>query len=320
MAWVVDFSKWGYGERKHICQIDEDEADTLRLVKDALTRHLVRKNGAHQHCLNDEKVQGLLDKALALVDMSCCSDPNRRDIEIDRSNYDEWALTNPYCVPFEAWENAFGCLAPEIGFKVVESSVIEKFKALFTVKEIDSLKSRSEMLYTLDVIGKALDCKVSGIYTNLVEDCQFDVNVSAKELKTCALKYDVSSKVVKKCLATFDVGLSFIEKCNFNYNLLLKEKPDCNIDFELYLNLINCNFSHDLISKSIDCGLNLTYDINKDTPEINLPNGSKIPFCDFDFEITSQINCDLVSGVIGEDFCGYDCSHDIIEILEEYNS
>lgn len=320
IEWIISFSKWGYGKRDIVCQISEEEAEDLRQIRHALTRYLRRRAGGFQKCLTDCEVQSLLDRALSLVDMSCVNNSDRQDVVIDRSGYNEWAVKNPYCVPFESWENAFGCIAPEIGFKVVKQVAIESLRAFFKSKNLGTLTSKCEVLYTLDVIEKALNCKIEGVYMSLVDECKVDGKVSVSEMESCAFKYNLSLSLVKKCISTFNVGITFIDRCKVNYDLLNRELPRCEISFEVYMQLVTCNLSHDLISKAIDCGINLDYNVNKDTPEILLEDGSKLAFCDFTFDLSSKINCETISGVIDEDFCHHDKSYEIIKILNEYNS
>lgn len=187
--------RWGYG-----CKADINEADYEKLLsyKYSILRFYQSLREGYEPCLCPEEIQSIIEKSLDLVDISCCTSPNRKDILIDKSKFDLWVLENPGCVAYDNWERGLINACPKVGITV--KSVKKSCDILSTVKLVDD---KCKFLYTVSVYSVADSC----------------IKVKTKvDRKECKLKYDALVKEYN-CSLSFSSYLKLIE-CNMTAEVI----------------------------------------------------------------------------------------------------
>lgn len=259
LLYAVDMKLAAYYEAK-VCKtnwgyscsnLDNDELDLLILYKDTLSRHYYNIIKQIKPCLCPEELQVIIDGVLELIDISCCKDSRRCDIVVDDSDLESWVLNNKYCVAYEYWESSI-------------YRACNVFSAIVTVVD-----DPMELLYTLKVIQIARE-----------KDC-IDATIGSDYLDKITVE-----KILKCDFPAIDEHT--LAKIAENHQRLI-EKIDCNFSFEVYAQLMACNLTNEVIIKLINCGVDVTYNVEKQVCEL-VHDNKVYPLADMNINVDLS-NC-----------------------------
>jgi hypothetical protein len=267
--------QWGYSHKKPL------NPEKFYVYRRVLKNHLDALQKGYPTCLCPSELQTILEDVQNIVGLTCCSDPQRRDLVIDRSNYDPWVLDNPGCVVYEDWEKSFKKACPVLGIKVDKVSSLEEITKLvykLTVSTYDSCAVLFNIkAYTVNVKDNCFDVR----WTSTPIECNLEVlkSVRAVDLSKC-LSYGLSSEQIANCKTSYD--------------LLIKETK-CKMTFGTYIDLLSCHLTTEIISSLVKCGLEVNYDAKKLCPVLKIENTVVHLYDDLDLtNLTEDIfSCDF---------------------------
>lgn len=256
---VVSTAMYGYQTCK---KLNEDTFNRLLEYKESLNKYYLETIRGQEHCLCPEEIQVIYENVLELVDLSCCSDPNRVDLIMDTSGKDAWNLLHPGCIAFEDWERSTTQLFFKIGI---------------TAKKV---ADPSKIDYEISAKSLAGMCALfSEMHTGYISD-------PAGVIAALNTASRIKPKVTKK-------------ECKLSYELLVSNTK-CDISFDLYSKLLECNLTHNAIAKLLECNLTFAPNISKNTCDIVVSPDVTISLCDIDFNISaSNTNCTLLAQITG---------------------
>ncbi len=267
--------RWGYSQKKPIAK------NRLYVYRRALKTHIDALRNGYPTCLCPNEIQTILEAAQSIVGLSCCKDPQRRDLIIDKSGQDEWNLLNTSCVVYEEWEKSFRKACPTLGIRVEKvTTLAEVCKLVYTIST--STLDKCSVMYAIKAYS-----------INTQENC-YDVVWTAKPVE-CDLTVLKSIRKIDldKCLS-YGLTVEQAAECKLAYNLLIKQTK-CNLDFGTYVSLLACNMTTDIIAKLVSCGLTVSYDAKKLCPVLTVGTTSVHLYNDLDLsELTEDIfSCDF---------------------------
>lgn len=242
--------RWGYSQRRPLAK------EKLHVYRWAISKHLQSLREGSPTCLCPEEFQVILEDTLSIVGLSCCKDPQRRDLIIDRSGEDAWKLLNTGCVVYEEWEKTFRKACPTLGIVVQSATTLEEVTKLFYSLSVSTYDSCA-VLYNIKAASIAAQEKCYDLLWT-VQPVQCDLTVLAKvnpiDIEHC-LSYGLSIEQVSQCKVTYDI---------------LVEQTNCKIDFKTYVDLLSCNLTTEIISNLVNCGIQVSYSAELQCPVLEI--------------------------------------------------
>lgn len=246
---VVCELRWGYSNKKPI------QKEKLYVYRRAISDHLKALKGKYAPCLCPNEFQVILEDALSLVGLSCCKDPQRRDLIIDKSGVDDWNLLNTGCIVYDEWEKSFRKVCPTIGIRVEKAETLDEVSKL-----IYTITSRR-----LDTCSILYNVKMATI--SMQENC-FDYRWSVEpEVCNITALATVSKVDLEKCM-TYGLKSSQIAECKIAYDALVAETR-CDMTFDTYIDLMSCALPGNVIENMVKSGLKVTYSQERQCPVLN---------------------------------------------------
>ena len=132
--------------------------------------------------------------------------------------------------------------------------------------------------------------------------------------------YELSAtNIPNKCNLIFAISVQNDTKigCDLNYNVIVSEEKDCKLEYDLMVSQTKCDLSFEVfteirkcgvkaeaIIELVKCGLKITPNVEKQSCDIHVDANTKITLCDYKFNIdTNNINCKIISEILGVDLC-----------------
>lgn len=231
--------RWGYSQRRPIAK------EKLHVYRRAILNHLKALRNDYPTCLCPSEFQIILEDTLNIVGLSCCKDTQRRDLIIDKTGLEQWALMNTGCVVYEEWEKAFRKACPTLGIVVKSATTLEEITKLFYTLSVSTYDSCA-VLYNVRVATIAMQ-----------QQC-YDVswNVQPIECNTTALATVIPIDL-ERCLS-YGLTIEQAAQCKVDYDILISN-TQCDLTFSTYIDLLSCSLTSTVISNLINCGVNVSY-------------------------------------------------------------
>lgn len=198
----------------------------LLTYKESLIHHRDAFYYGYDPCLCPKDFQLIVESTKDIVDMHECKSPGRKDLIVDRSNFDSWVISNPTCVAYEDWERCLYRTAIEVEISV------EKIKPLCPITFITSIVYK----------GESFDFDEKG---NVVNNDKLDP----------ALQLLFTIQAFQKSKHACDV--------NFTSEFV---PINCDLDLDTYVSLVRCGLTADMIATIQDCGIDVEYDLENNCP------------------------------------------------------
>lgn len=267
--------RWGYSQKRPLAK------EKLYVYRRTISDHIKALRNGYPTCLCPQEFQIILEDAQRLVGLSCCKDPQRRDLIIDKSGLEAWTLLNTGCVTYDEWEKTFTKACPNIGIKVQKAGTLEEACKLFYVLSTSTYDSCA-VLFNIKAATIAIQ-----------QNC-YDVAWTATPL-TCDLS--ILSKVrrveLDKCL-TYGLTTEQVVECKISYDAMVRQTK-CKMDFGTYIDLLSCHLTTDVITRLVQCGVDVSYNAKKLCPELKFGKNVVHLYDDLDLtNLTEDIfSCDF---------------------------
>ncbi len=267
--------QWGYSQRRPIAK------DKLHVYRRAVAKHLKALDNGYPTCLCPQEFQIIYEDALNIVGLSCCKDPQRRDLVIDKSGLDAWNLLNTGCVVYEEWEKSFKKACPTLGIVVKSATTLEEVTKLFYTLSVSRYDSCA-VLYN-----------IKAATVSMRENC-YDLRWTATPLSCdLAVLATVSPVEIEKC-HSYGLTAEQISECKVGYTALVS-KTGCDLTFGTYIDLLSCNMTTEILSNLINCGISVSFDAEKLCPVLEVGKTSVHLYDDLDLSNLDEdiFSCDF---------------------------
>lgn len=267
--------RWGYSQKKPIAK------NKLFVYRRAISQHLKALRDGYSTCLCPEELQLILEDTLSIVGLSCCKDPQRKDLIIDKSALEAWTLLNTGCVTYEEWEKAFKKACPIMGISVASVTTLDEITKLFYTLSVSTYDSCAVLF------------NIQAAHIALKENC-YDLAWTVQPVE-CDLTVltSVSPVVVEHC-KTYGLTIEQIAECKVSYDLLIQQ-TQCDLEFRTYVDLLSCNLTTEIISNLVNCGVTVSYSAELQCPVLEIGKTSIHLYDDLDLtNLTEDIfSCDF---------------------------
>ena len=111
--------------------------------------------------------------------------------------------------------------------------------------------------------------KIGFEVSNVSQACNLIWEIQTEQIENnCKFLYtlSVASEAIRK--SCFDVHVENLATCKMNYEFMVSQH-NCDLNFETYVTLLNCNLSHKVITNLLECGVRVSYNDEKQTPQIS---------------------------------------------------
>jgi len=191
------------------CEDPENKVEEATSYIDVLQQVMKEKSLGLQPCLNDEDIQCIIEKSIALTGSNCGPAPNSY-VQVDESQLEEWVLRNPRCVSYQDWERAsyYFCDNLEIKLDITPEEMCNLVLEIQT-KSIDPNVLLVAEVYSevcdlnLKLDSKSdVDCKVEFKLLHEKLDCDIDLKTYI-ELIECNISFDLIKTVYENKLKLY---------------------------------------------------------------------------------------------------------------------
>lgn len=267
--------QWGYSQRRPVAK------NKLHVYRRAVSKHLSALENGYPTCLCPQEFQLIYEDALSIVGLSCCKDPQRRDLVVDKSGLDAWNVLNTGCVVYEEWEKSFKKVCPTLGIKVENATTLAEVTKLVYTLSVSTYDSCA-VLYNIKAATISMQENCYD-YRWTATPVQCDLTVLAK----------VTPKDMEKCLS-YGLTSEQISECKLGYDVLVKN-TQCKMSFGTYIDLLSCNLTTEILSNLINCGISVSFDAEKLCPVLEVGKTSVHLYDDLDLQNLNEdiFSCDF---------------------------
>lgn len=205
-------------------------------------------------CLDCYKKQSLAEKVRLLT--YSCKLGLRKDLIVDESGADAWAINNPFCISRERWEKIATTVCAAFNLEININGVQDIDTMCNLTFELVRQSVSCDILVAISVYQEMCDLKFS--ISRSEEECKIDFEILTEELD-CDLDFEMYKYLIE-CDLSFDIIKTVYENgCTFvvgdpvslvtplgviipMQDFTIKGKPDIQTLKNLGVNLDNSKF------------------------------------------------------------------------------